>query len=216
MYDDDGFKTVHIKKDVKKEITVGRASQKSSEGDLDENAPSLAVAREHYENALPRRVRDPNQPSGYRMCLPGELRSETGEPAELYQPFSADTEAIFEFGVGVSLYFKTLKVFVVTFLVCALVSLIAIQANLSNNPDNTETRLQGSAYGTTRADLKMGTQGISDVVVTLILMLICIAAGYAQQYGVEKIDKDHLTPSDYSVMVSNPPPTISDPDQYVI
>ena len=204
--DDDGFATVHVR--------ALDAVKKDSTPDDKNFHPTLGAANEHYMQSLPRRVRDPLQPSGYRLCLPGEMRGADGEPAELYRPFGATTAEISEFGVGVSLYFASLKYLFCVLLVCALCQLGAIAANKKFNPPGTGDTLLGSTLGANIFSLHASEQGLADLLSTGFLLLAALLATCLQSRMVDQLDKDHLTPSDYSVRVDNPPRNVSNPDEY--
>mmetsp|Transcript_22556 Transcript_22556/g.32971 ORF Transcript_22556/g.32971 Transcript_22556/m.32971 type:complete len:978 (-) Transcript_22556:237-3170(-) len=197
-------------------------------------APNFMSAREFRNTLLPRRIADKTQPSGYRMALPGELFDENGEPAKLYDFFESKANALDEFGVGVSLYFRTLKAFCIVFLICGCVSLLAVDANRVNqvqkshsgpaeepncdgtySPDvETPMRMTGSVYGVTREDLKFNRQGVADIVTCVLTTLVALVANYIEKSEVEKIDEAQQTTSDYSVVVENPPTTRSEPRDY--
>ena len=87
-------------------------------------APNLSAARDFYAATLPRRIVDPAQPTGYRLAKLGEMVDNYGNTAELYDPYCSKSNALNEFGVGVSLYFKTLKALFVVLLTCAFISLV--------------------------------------------------------------------------------------------
>mgnify|MGYP003385203861 CR=1 FL=1 len=87
---------------------------------------------EYWNTLLPRRVKDSSQPSGYRQALVGELFDENGCPAELYDFFKTDSGALDEFGIGMSLYFRTLKMLGLVCFVCALILLVSVGENKKN------------------------------------------------------------------------------------
>lgn len=108
-----------------------------------------------------------------------------GKPAERYNFWSTPEQALDEFGIGISLYFKTLKVLFVVLLSCALINLVAVYENkkfnlnaneaealnaLTGNQYNlkaTATYLLGSVYGAERNDLKLAKQVAADIAVRL-------------------------------------------------
>jgi hypothetical protein len=98
--------------------------------------PNYATAVEYWNTLLPRRIKDSSQPSGYRQALVGELFDENGEPAELYDFWKTDSGALDEFGIGMSLYFRTLKMMGIICFVCALILLVAVDEN-KKNQENT-------------------------------------------------------------------------------
>lgn len=67
-------------------------------------------------------------------------------------------------------------------------------------------------YGVIRSDLKFYKQGISDVVVTVILVIVAFTGYLVERRAVKRIDEQQLTTKDYAVVVSNPPPQITDPN----
>jgi uncharacterized membrane protein YbjE (DUF340 family) len=112
-----------------------------------------------------------------------------GKPAELYNFWSTPTEALDEFGIGISLYFKTLKVLFVVLLLCALINLVSIyenekfnlnrdEAELLNASTNdkyhlkaTATYLLGSVYGAERGDLKLYKQVAANIAVCTLYVI---------------------------------------------
>jgi len=72
------------------------------------HAPSLSKAYAYYEHVtLPRRfASDTNQADHImRRAEPGET-----QPTELYSPFSTPASAFVEWGIGIDLYFSTLRI----------------------------------------------------------------------------------------------------------
>jgi hypothetical protein len=200
---------------AKTRLTAAVSTKFQSDGSKPKG-PSVEAARTHFTQLLPKRVSDPLQPSGYRVCLPGEVRGADGEPAQFYNPFTADSKQIAEFGIGISLYFKTLKLLFIALAICAAIMAVPIRANKKFNPPDglTKSSLLGSTLGATADSLSYAGQGTPDIVITFILLIIALCSGYLQSYFIGKVDKDNLTTSDYSVQIDNPPYTISDPDEY--
>lgn len=100
--------------------------------------PSFKKARNYYDSTLPKRMYDKSQPKEYRLALAGELRSPTtNEAAVPYRFFSDPSFALDEFGIGISLYFKELKVIGVVMMICALISLVAFYQNALFTPTQT-------------------------------------------------------------------------------
>lgn len=195
--------------------------------------PNLHTARGVRDFLRPRRVNDPHFATKHRLAQPGELEDEDGNPAVLYDFFRTTSKAMDEFGIGVSLYFVSLRVLFVVFSICALISLVAIKENKSHqtytdDPDkdadeissckyNTtgvvprRTALIGSVYGTSTADLQLSRQGVTDIIITLFLAFCSICFHYALKREINRIDEDQQTTKDYSVMITNPPKDILDP-----
>jgi hypothetical protein len=61
--------------------------------------------------------------------LQRERFGDNGDLAKRYDFLRTGDDALDEFGAGVSLYFKSLKTLAVVFLLCALISLVAVGQN---------------------------------------------------------------------------------------
>jgi Cytosolic domain of 10TM putative phosphate transporter len=128
-----------------------------------------------------------------------------------------------EFGIGISLYFKTLKAIAVVMLICAFINLVAIYENKKFNltqddvdtynalfPDGeqlsaTPNELIGSAYGATAGTLKFYKQVAADIAITCVIGTFLLFSIKAQSKIVEEIDKAQQTTQDYSICVKHPP-----------
>jgi hypothetical protein len=66
--------------------------------------PSIEKAKEYFESVRPKRIRDYQQPNGYRLASPGEMRSSDGEPTVLYEWLCSSNREFGEFGIGISIY----------------------------------------------------------------------------------------------------------------
>lgn len=88
--------------------------------------PNISDAARFRLSTLPRRLRDPTQPSGFRLAAMGEDKDQFGNPALHYPLFFSGKDILNEFGVGVSLYFKTLKALFVLLFICAFISLVKL------------------------------------------------------------------------------------------
>jgi hypothetical protein len=119
-----------------------------------------------------------------------------------------------EFGIGISLYFKTLKALFIVLLICALISLVSISHNSDFNPDDTPTTLVGSTLGATRGRLVMANQGASDIACCIVIIIFALVARYIEKQSVEAIDVSQQTAQDYSVCITNPPENALKPDDY--
>jgi hypothetical protein len=86
--------------------------------------PNIKEAQRFRSTTFPRRLRDPSQPSGFRLAAVGEDKDQFGNEAQLYPIFCAGSDVLNEFGVGVSLYFKTLKALFLLLFLCAFISLV--------------------------------------------------------------------------------------------
>lgn len=189
--------------------------------------PSFAKANEFYRSTLSHRLRDSKQATGYTLAKPGEMKR--GDVvAEDYKFFTTPEKALSEFGIGISLYFQSLKAVFVVILICALISMVAIDENRKHNPteavpadcDNDDCQeatpdfLLGSVYGATRDDLKLNKQGASDIAICCVLCIFTIIMAIVEDKAVERADAAQQTTADYSVVVRNPPKDVLDPDVY--
>jgi hypothetical protein len=100
----------------------GKSSPRESLPDYE--PPNIQEAKKFRSTTLPRRLRDPSQPSGFRLAAIGEDKDQFGNESQLYPVFCTGTDVLNEFGVGVSLYFKTLKALFCLLIVCAFISLV--------------------------------------------------------------------------------------------
>jgi hypothetical protein len=194
--------------------------------------PSISEARLFRELLLPRRIVDPSHRTKHRLAYPGELEDEDGNTAQLYHFFRTPANALDEFGIGLSLYFGSVKAFFVVFTVAALILLVAIHENKSNQhlissslqdegpycPVNgtaesvpTSLNLYGSVYGARTEGLRLRKQGAADISITIFLAIAAVVFHYLQQEEIERIDVAQQTTQDYSVVIKNPPPNILNP-----
>jgi hypothetical protein len=104
----------------------GSNSGRQRESLPDYEPPNIQEAKKFRSTTLPRRLRDPSQPSGFRLAAVGEDKDQFGNEAQLYPVFCTGTNVLNEFGVGVSLYFKTLKALFCLLFICAFISLVRL------------------------------------------------------------------------------------------
>lgn len=116
------------------------------------NAPSLSKAYAYYEHiTLPRRfVGEQTADHIQRRAEPGESM----QPTELYNPFTTPSTSFIEWGIGIDLYFSTLKYMAGILFVCGLVHLPNIMFYRSteyspNGKEKVPWSLRGSAVCTT-------------------------------------------------------------------
>jgi hypothetical protein len=178
------------------------------------------MAWEMLRTTVPRRVLDlkkgagGNQVSAYRLAQDGEhISPETGLAAENYQ-FQADSQELDEFGIGIGLYFRTLKQFGVIFLILGLVNILAAYENAKYNPDNTDPLLEGSVYGATFESLKFDRQVTADMLIVIFLLIFTIYMTRVEDDLIEQIDEGQQTTQDYAIWVKNPSPTLDSPEEY--
>jgi hypothetical protein len=196
-------------------------------------APSVAKALEYYETTLAHRIVDPGQKTGFRLANEGELFDDvTNEPAELYQFFGTPASAMDEFGIGVALYFKSLKGIFMVITACAFINLIAIRANQDFNPTDgeisaleaqynngkswdsngvevtgTSTALEGSVYGADRNDLSFNKQVLADIFISCVICIFLCYSVWKEKKIVDRIDENQQTNQDYTIVVKHPPQT---------
>lgn len=114
------------------------------------NAPSLSKAYAYYEHVtLPRRfVSDTNQADHImRRAEPGETQR-----TELYSPFSTPASAFVEWGIGIDLYFSTLRIMAAVLLILGAIhlpNLVFYRSDYSETTKEMRWSLRGSAVCTT-------------------------------------------------------------------
>jgi len=94
----------------------------------------LSSARAHFNSALPKRIADRFQPNGFRKALAGEKKSHDGDTAFPYHPFWTNNTMLDEFGVGIGLYFRSLKAIILLLFVLASVNILSVVKNAEYNP----------------------------------------------------------------------------------
>ena len=160
--------------------------------------PNRDDAQKFFLSTLPRRIVDPTQRTGHRLAKPGELKDSAGNQSYLY-PLSTKDDALSEFGIGVGLYFQTVKALCAVLLLCACFCVIALTYNSRFNPDDTIFQLEGSVYGATREDLEMNHQGVSDIMCCIVICVFTVLSKFMEKKIVTKIDVSQQTTQDYSV-----------------
>lgn len=194
---------------------------------------SYRTAREYFHTLQPRKITDKTQPSQYRISRPGELIGEDGETATTIDPFLAKSEYFNGFGIGVSLYFRTVKGLFIIFITCACILIIAMSKNNDDQypkynsdelilpvnmtyPVETPVRLLGSVYGARRSGLKFDKQVAADIAICCILLIFSFVSEFVEEKEIEDIDLSQQTSQDYTVVITNPPPNYSDPQVRLI
>jgi hypothetical protein len=201
--------------------------------------------KHHFEITRPQRVSDSKQSTGYRLASVQDKLSSKDAEVIAYSCFKSDASSLDEFGLGVSLYFKTLKAVGIMFLISALIGIIAMNENYEyqdnyaglitppdpdcslSDPDHednngrfepphvdTPTRLLGSVYGVTRAELSFSSQGVADIILVAFLFVMVLLSAYFEKREVIRSDTNQQTMRDYSVMIVNPPADVTDTQTY--
>ena len=204
-----------------------------------------ASGKNYFKVTRPQRVCDSNQPTGFRLATLQDKLAKKDEELQGYNCFKSDGKSLDEFGLGVSLYFKTLKAFGLIFLVSALIGVIAMNENYEyqenysgllippdpdcslSDPDHvdnngefnpphvdTPTRLLGSVYGVTRMELEFASQGTADIILVGFLFCMVLLSAFLEKREVLRSDKNQQTMRDYTVMVVNPPTSITETKTY--
>ena len=183
---------------------------------------SLEAARKHRAKQMPQRVVDPTSRLGFRRAEQGE--TESCEPYPLALGSLADVFlSLDSFGLGVSLYFRQLAwIFCVVF-VCAMILCPSTTHNASacRHGDDVTTKpayantglARGTASGCVVWDLSVGLNVAPDVVVVVVILLAALTSTFLQSTFSKRIEGNLQTPSDYSVVVANPPAHVLDPDR---
>ena len=97
----------------------------------------LRLAKSFFKGFLPKRIMDPTQPDGYRLAMPGEMKSVNGIEAVEYDPFHSNIDLLDEFGIGIGIYFRTLKAICIFLAVgvCAITSTIISNSKFNPSPE---------------------------------------------------------------------------------
>ena len=200
---------------------------------------------EYFNQTRPQRMCDAKQSTGYRMKSTLDKQGSKEIKEYQYHFLKSSADSLDEFGLGVSLYFKTLKAFGVIFLVCGLIGIVAMNENyeyqenysgLLTPPDpdcdrasadhednngkfepphvDTPTRLLGSVYGVTRAELDFSSQGVADIILVAFLFCMVLISAHFEKREVIRSDTNQQTMRDYTVMVVNPPADVTDTQTY--
>ena len=129
-----------------------------------------------------------------------------------------------EFGIGVALYFKSLKGIFIVITACAFINLIAIRANQDFNPTDgeisaleaqynngkswdsngvevtgTPTALEGSVYGADRNDLSFNKQVLADICISCVICIFLCYSVWKEKKIVDRIDENQQTNQDYTI-----------------
>lgn len=159
---------------------------------------------------------------GYRVAKPGEnISSVTKQPVERYK-FCSPAEELDEFGIGIGIYFRTLKAFAIVYLLAGFANILAVRANFYEcNPVNDDDDgempsglMQGTAVNATRDCLNFNGQVVADILVVIIFVIFIIIVNTYEDNIVRQIDNDQQTTQDYSIWVKNPPAEYCDPQDY--
>lgn len=187
-----------------------------------DNKPALDVAKEYLLEQLPLRIPEDAAMQGFRRNRPGEIVDPlTGERAELYPLFDAIVEDLDSFGLGISLYFRQLILMFFTLIVASIILFASISHNASacrhsetGKNEKNNGLVTGSAAGCFPNDLEIGPNVVPDILVCVVILLTTLVANFVERRSEELIDEGQQTPSDYSIVISNPPDYIDDPDRY--
>ncbi|CAM9544582.1 unnamed protein product [Ectocarpus sp. 12 AP-2014] len=158
----------------------------------------------------------------YRLQEPGE------EGGQFYGLWSTPLSQLGDFGVGVGLYFQTIVVWGVVFLLAGLANLDTIKyfrdGGYSNGQGLVDEEVsKGSAACTERAVVCLDTEcdtwsqehrpclldlevGLSDFLTTLGLFVVLLCVGQLQNLWAKKLDLAEQTAEDYSILVEDPNP----------
>ena len=236
--------------------------------------PSLERAWAYFEHvSLPRYIVEPNLEVPktnccrriiYKMKKVESLdRAEPGEnkfPTKLYSPISTPLSQMGDFGLGIGLYFSTLRAMTVLMLLAGIISipnliyfsgpdysqsqpgvisLLKGSAICTNQvwvpcPDCNVNDFEGSedrlavlnatgANGNTvslmfalRNDCDGATlqQGLVNYGTLLFFLLGIVVVNAYQRYREIKYDEDEQTAQDYSIVITNPPPDATNPEEW--
>lgn len=186
-------------------MDVKRQSTRSA---IKEAGLSTDIAYEMLRTTVARRVKDPSKEgNGFRLAQPGD------QGAKNYE-FLSSADDLDEFGIGIGIYFRSLKAFACIFIIGGLFNILAFRENADYNPDDTPSQLEGSVYGAVRESLKFDAQVTADILITLSFLAFTIYMTLTEDNQIAEIDESQQTTQDYSVWIRNPLPTVYDTDTY--
>ncbi|KAH8049426.1 hypothetical protein JL722_11957 [Aureococcus anophagefferens] len=141
------------------------------------------------------------------------------DTAAAYRKAQLPHRALDSFGLGLSLYFRQLGFL---FGIVCLSALILCPSTAHNaracKHRETEDRNAGLASGTAAgcfaSDLRIGANIVPDILVCALILVAALVSNVIQDILAKRIDQNRQTPSDYAVMISNPPQHVLDPDAY--
>ncbi|CAN0385464.1 unnamed protein product [Pylaiella littoralis] len=189
----------------------------------------LAMAWDFYAKyTLPKFTRaEDGSGREFRLQEPGE------EGGQFYSLWGTPLSQLGDFGVGVGLYFQTIVVFGVVFLLAGLANLNSISYFRSSEYSNgqglvNEEVSKGSAACTEREVVCLDTfcddwsqdhrpcmldleSGMLDFGTTLGLFIVLLCVGRIQNAWANKLDLAEQTAADYSVLVEDPDPSDTRP-----
>jgi hypothetical protein len=204
----------------------------------DSTADGAEAARYLKEEVQPRREFDPDMDGGKG----GYRKVEFGKPGgDRFDPFRTGPEALTEFGLGVAMYFQTLRLLCVVFFCCGLMNAQAISYYRSEAYSDKQLidpisgkpvpgMLRGSAICTRndvvcldaecnaidRANLcHMGQlQAWFDLSMTIMLLILMGLVSVAQNKTSAQLDEGIQTAQDYSIIVDDPKEGDNDPAEW--
>lgn len=191
---------------------------------LDTNAkPELSVSKKFLLEQLPRRIPEDATLKGYRRNRPGEIIDPvTGEEAELYPVCGGELYGDLDsFGLGVALYFRQVMVVFGTVVVASIILLVSISHNAkvcrhseTGENEKNDGLARGSAAGCFPKDLKIAENIIPDILVCVVILVTTLGANFVERRIEARVNESQQTPSDYSIVIGNPPDYVDDPDRY--
>jgi hypothetical protein len=158
------------------------------------------------------------------------LRDEVGE---LYPYFQCSARAMAQFGLGVSVYlFQLCIISVISFLAGVIMIPALVKYSSNNDASMTDYRLAGSAtcqvpitvnatcqnneicLGDHRESCPLyQTTILCDIVMSLLLLIIFYLNMFIDEVE-DRMDEVIQTAQDYSIVVRDPPPNATSPDEY--
>ncbi len=204
-------------KDVENPMNSNRRQSvtlKEHEMSSGDEVMNFEKAMHFRKSVLPQRLYDTTSKK-WRQAGLGETHAldqdgKQGAPVENYNFWKDGNEQFDEFGIGISMYMDTVMAFGFLFLLLALINLGAVGAN---DYDDQPAMLKGSAFGAVLDDLT-GSQTSAAIFTTFILAEFAIIWFLFEENAISKIDDAAETTEDYSVVLHNPPPEITDPEVY--
>ena len=113
----------------------------------------ISNALKHFDASISHAVDDRNQKSGYRLA--GTRERDGDVPLHPYHIFPFSLSKLDEFGIGISLYFRSLLVRSFIIFCCAFILIASIRQNEQYNPSPMHIYFLKNPNGTFGSDVRL-------------------------------------------------------------
>ena len=166
--------------------------------------PSIEVAKQFLEANLPHRIASVHHQTGYRMANRARPTTRPRARGRCCSRSGSRRSPISTCSGSGSVVLPA----VARWASCAVARVLLLFPTLKNAAvcdQGSIGLLTGSAVGCDRQALDVGWHAVPDILVCLMLLTWAAAASKAEAAAVKVIDEHMQTPSDYAIVVENPP-----------